>query len=155
MKLRTSFFDRTAFRKDVTRFAPSWGLYSVGLLLIFTVLMAEEPGYYRANSLVNVMNEKTLAKELDVIRANLENKTKDWMNVRQQVYVVLFFRDNQNIEDAILRKMLEEMKKQNVTKCIICTSSGFTRQSLEFAENRPFELINKDKLEDILSKITL
>ena len=55
MKLRTSFFDRTAFRKDVTRFAPAWGLYSVGLLLMFTVLMAEEPGYYRANSLVNVI----------------------------------------------------------------------------------------------------
>ena len=55
MKLRTSFFDRTAFRKDVTRFAPSWGLYSVGLLLVFTVLMAEDPGYYRASSLVNVI----------------------------------------------------------------------------------------------------
>jgi len=84
-----------------------------------------------------------------------ENKTKDWMNVRQQVFVVLFFRDNQNIEDSILRKMIEEMKKQNITKCIICTSSGFTRQALEFAENRPIELLNKDKLEEILSKITL
>ena len=55
MKSRISFFNRTAFRKDLTRFAPAWGLYSVGLLLIFTVLMAENTGYYRANSLVNVI----------------------------------------------------------------------------------------------------
>ena len=55
MKSRTSFCNRTAFRKDVTRFAPAWGLYSVGLLLMFTVLMAENTGYYRANSLVNVI----------------------------------------------------------------------------------------------------
>lgn len=55
MKSRTSFCNRTAFRKDVTRFAPAWGLYSVGLLLMFAVLMAENTGYYRANSLVSVI----------------------------------------------------------------------------------------------------
>lgn len=55
MKSRTSFCNRTAFRKDVTRFAPAWGLYSVGLLLMFTVLMAEDTVYYRANSLVSVI----------------------------------------------------------------------------------------------------
>ena len=52
MKSRTSFFNFPAFRKDLTRFAPAWGLYSVGLLLMFTVLMAENNAYYRANNLV-------------------------------------------------------------------------------------------------------
>lgn len=32
MKSRTSFFNTTVLRKDITRFAPVWGLYTVGLL---------------------------------------------------------------------------------------------------------------------------
>ena len=55
MKSRTSFFNFPAFRKDLTRFAPAWGLYSVGLLLMFTVLMAENNAYYRANNLVELI----------------------------------------------------------------------------------------------------
>lgn len=34
MKLRTSFFNATALRKNLTRFAPAWGLYSLCLVLI-------------------------------------------------------------------------------------------------------------------------
>ena len=34
MKLRTSFFNWTALRKDITRFAPVWALYLIGGLLI-------------------------------------------------------------------------------------------------------------------------
>lgn len=33
MKSRTSFFNITVLRKDITRFAPVWALYAVGLLL--------------------------------------------------------------------------------------------------------------------------
>ncbi len=33
MKSRTSYFSPTVFRKDLTRFAPVWALYGVGLLL--------------------------------------------------------------------------------------------------------------------------
>lgn len=84
-----------------------------------------------------------------------ESKAENWQNVRQQVYVMVFYREPELIEDVLLRKQLEEMKKQNYVKCIICTSSGFTRATIEFAENRPFELVAKDKLEQLLSKISL
>ena len=33
MKLKTSFFNATVLKKDITRFAPVWGIYSVILLL--------------------------------------------------------------------------------------------------------------------------
>ena len=33
MKLRTSFFDFSVFKKNLTRFAPAWGLYTVAMLL--------------------------------------------------------------------------------------------------------------------------
>ncbi len=32
MKLKQRFFDKTVFRKDITRFAPAWGLYLIGML---------------------------------------------------------------------------------------------------------------------------
>ena len=34
MKSRTSFFNGTILRKDITRYAPVWGLYAIGMFLI-------------------------------------------------------------------------------------------------------------------------
>ena len=79
-------------------------------------------------------------------------KQDSWMNVRQQVFLILFFRESDLIEDTILRKSIEEMKSQNYFKCIVCTCSGFTRTAMAFAENRPFELVPKEKLEVLLAK---
>lgn len=50
MKSRTSFFDKTAFRKDVTRFAPAWGLYSVGLVMVLSALWLSDSMPYRNTS---------------------------------------------------------------------------------------------------------
>lgn len=38
MKSRISFFNGTAFRKNLTRFAPAWGLYTIGLLMCLVLL---------------------------------------------------------------------------------------------------------------------
>ncbi len=42
MKLKTSFFNATAFRKNLTRFAPAWGLYT--LCLVMGLLLMTESG---------------------------------------------------------------------------------------------------------------
>ena len=44
MKSRTSFFNFTAFRKNITRFTPIWALYTVFLLLILFGISDQEPG---------------------------------------------------------------------------------------------------------------
>ena len=49
MKSRTSFFNATVLRKDITRFAPAWGLYLTGMLLICLTLFTEED-YYLAET---------------------------------------------------------------------------------------------------------
>jgi ABC-2 type transport system permease protein len=54
MKSRTSFFNGPVFRKDLTRFAPAWGLYSVLLFLGYVGLMMGDAPYYRATSLVDL-----------------------------------------------------------------------------------------------------
>ncbi len=56
MKSRTSFFDKTVLRKDITRFAPLWGLYLIGGLLIAITVASLEGKYYSiARMLSNVI----------------------------------------------------------------------------------------------------
>ena len=43
MKSRTSFFNRTVLRKDITRFAPLWGLYAVFSLMAVFLLWNGDP----------------------------------------------------------------------------------------------------------------
>lgn len=44
MKLRTSFFNTTVLMKNITRFAPAWGIYLIGgMLVMLTVLGISSP----------------------------------------------------------------------------------------------------------------
>ena len=45
MKSRTSFFNKAVLRKDITRFAPAWGLYLTAMLLLSLALFIEEDIY--------------------------------------------------------------------------------------------------------------
>lgn len=56
MKLRTSLCNPTALKKDITRFAPVWVLYTVGLFMILTVVLMEETEYYRASNLADTLS---------------------------------------------------------------------------------------------------
>jgi tetratricopeptide (TPR) repeat protein len=85
----------------------------------------------------------------------VENDAEKWRNVRKMPRLILFYRDPNMIEDAFLRTLQEDMKKQSIIRGIVITSSGFTRTALEFAESRPLELIGRDKLENMLSSIDL
>ncbi len=42
MKLKTSFFDKTVFRKDILRFAPLWALYFIGGMMVMLAIAADE-----------------------------------------------------------------------------------------------------------------
>ena len=50
MKSRTSFFNVTALRKNLTRFAPAWGLYGLALVLI-VLNVSDQPDFYFASNL--------------------------------------------------------------------------------------------------------
>ena len=56
MKLRTSLCNPTALKKDLTRFAPTWVLYTVGLFMLLTVTMMDDSEYYRASNLANALS---------------------------------------------------------------------------------------------------
>ena len=45
------------------------------------------------------------------------------------------------------------MKKDNISRGIVVTSSNFTRKAIEFAETRPIDLVNKEQLSAVLKKV--
>ena len=81
-----------------------------------------------------------------------EAKSDNWMNVRQQVFEIEFYRDTEPLEDDVIRKLVDKVKNQNYGKAYVCASGGFTHAATAFAENRPIELIDKEKLENMLAR---
>ena len=79
-----------------------------------------------------------------------EAKDGDWMNMRKQTFLLRFYRDVEPLEDTPVREALDHAKASNCTKAYIFASAGFTRTASGFAENRPIELIGKEKLQQIL-----
>ena len=56
MKLRTSFFNPTVFKKDLTRFAPTWALYTVGLFMMMAVCLDAPSDYRKASSIADTIS---------------------------------------------------------------------------------------------------
>ena len=56
MKLRTSFFNPTVFKKDLTRFAPTWALYTVGLFMMMAICLDAPSDYRKASSIVDTLS---------------------------------------------------------------------------------------------------
>lgn len=81
-----------------------------------------------------------------------EEKSDDWMNVRKQLFLVIFSREADAIDDSKIRQIFDTAKSQNCSKLIVCASAGFTSSATGFAESRPIELVGKEKLEGILAK---
>lgn len=55
---KTPFFSGTVFRKNLTRFAPVWGLYTLGLvmgLMILCAMDARGDGYWLANDVIRLI----------------------------------------------------------------------------------------------------
>jgi tetratricopeptide (TPR) repeat protein len=85
----------------------------------------------------------------------VENDSAKWRNTRKLPRLIRFLRVPDLIDEGKLRELLEAMKKLNVVRGVIITSSAFTRAAQEYAESRPLELYNKDKLQELLVKSPL
>jgi tetratricopeptide (TPR) repeat protein len=75
-----------------------------------------------------------------------------WRGARKMPKLIRIFRVPEIIDDSAVRNLHEAMKKINVMKGLMITSSTFSRKAYEFAETRPIDLFNKDKLHEILLK---
>lgn len=96
-----------------------------------------------------------MSKKFGCILIAGEPETDNWRNQRPQTILFVYYRDTTAIQELLVRKAFDEMKSKAYTKLIICTSSTFSKQAVTFAENRPVELVEKEKLEAMLSKANI
>jgi len=83
----------------------------------------------------------------------VEKGSEQWLNTRKKPQLLIFSRDGHTITESFLRSVHEEMKKQAVVTSHIITSGAFSPDAIKFAENRPFNLIDRQKLERIVEKV--
>ena len=75
-----------------------------------------------------------------------------WRNVRKMPRLIWFLRVSDPVGESIVRQLSETMKKLKIAKGIIFSPSRFVSQAQEYAEPRPIELFNRDKLKSIIAK---
>ncbi|GAB1432661.1 tetratricopeptide repeat protein [Spirochaetota bacterium] len=80
----------------------------------------------------------------------VESESDKWLGTKKMPRLLKFFRVSDPIDDLVIRSLLDHMKKLGVIRGVIVTSSVFTRAAIEFAENRPVELYNKEQLQELL-----
>lgn len=81
----------------------------------------------------------------------VDKREENWMAIRKQVSIVLFYREPNPIEDKKIIEALDSLKTTNSSKSLILSSSGFSITAKRYAECRPIELYDKTKLEAILT----
>lgn len=64
MKSRQKFFNPTAFRMNVTRFAPAWVLYTIFLLLMMSMVLGGNTDYRRADNMKDAMQAMVIVNFL-------------------------------------------------------------------------------------------
>lgn len=98
---------------------------------------------------LGIRDQTDLANGCQLIAVEAES-TK-WRNARKMPVLVRFYRIPEMIPESSIRSMHEDMKKLGITKGIIVSSSNFSKKAYEYAETRPINLVDKDKLQELLT----
>ncbi len=106
------------------------------------------------NALEKAMKLQTMSlehKKWGCQLQTVEKSTESWMSVRKQIIFVRFYREPEPLEEIVVHESLDIMKGLNSIKGYIFSSSDFSASAKRFAENRPIELLDKSKLEKLLT----
>ena len=115
----------------------------------------EEFPYICKNAVIKGMNLQVLSldqKKWGCQITGVNKSDESWMSVRKQVVFMRFYRDPEPVDESQIHESLDQMKSLNSVKAFLFSSSGFNTAAKRFAENRPVELVEKQKLEALLSK---
>ncbi|MDR2767304.1 MAG: tetratricopeptide repeat protein [Treponema sp.] len=93
---------------------------------------------------LQVKSAKTIPDGIEFVA--IENENAKWRNTRKQPRLIRIYRSPDLLGDDKIRSILDDAKTQNMVRAMVVTSSGFSNAALQYAENRPVELCNKDKL---------
>ncbi len=98
---------------------------------------------------LRVQDVKDIDQGCEVLAYEAQSK---WRNARQLPKLLWFVRVPELIDESRVRALHEEMKNQNVNRGIMISSSNFSRVAMSFAESRPIDLFNKDRLQEMLKR---
>lgn len=84
-----------------------------------------------------------------IIAVEAESK---WRNARKMPRLIRFYRIPDPVKDTTIRSLHEDMKKLNVNRGIVFTSSSYSKFALDYAQSRPIDLYDKDQLREFLVK---
>jgi tetratricopeptide (TPR) repeat protein len=74
------------------------------------------------------------------------------LGMRKIPCLLRFYRTTEPLDESTVRSALEEMKKTSSVRSVILTSSTFTRKALDFAESRPVDLYNRERLMELMRR---
>ncbi len=84
----------------------------------------------------------------------VENTSK-WRNARAMPKLIRYLRIAEIIDESTVRDAHEAMRKDSITRGLIVTSSTFSRLAQDYAENRPIDLYDKERLQSLLQQIEM
>ncbi len=82
----------------------------------------------------------------------IESDSEQWRNVKKMPKIIQYYRISDNIDDSVLRPLSDALQRMQGNRVIVVTNTGFTRTAMNFAESRPFTLMAKDGLINLLNK---
>ncbi|MBN2628587.1 MAG: tetratricopeptide repeat protein [Spirochaetales bacterium] len=83
----------------------------------------------------------------------VEKNSGQWRNARKFPKLMLFLRSTSNVDLPVIRSFQEDITNFKVSRGMIFSGAQFTRTAIEFAESRPIEIYDKDKLLELLHRI--
>jgi len=88
---------------------------------------------------------------IDIIA--IEAEKDKWLGTKKMPKLFRYMRIADNISEIHVRNLLDEMKKKNIIRGIMVCSSDILNSALQYAENRPIEIYDREKLTAILKKM--
>lgn len=98
---------------------------------------------------LTVRDRKAITNGCEVVAVEAQSK---WRNARKLPRLIRYFRITEVVDMSMVRSLHEAMKQQNMNRGMIVTSSTFSRAAMDYAESRPIDLYNKERLQEMLQQ---
>jgi tetratricopeptide (TPR) repeat protein len=99
---------------------------------------------------LSIRDVQEVPNGVDVIA--VEGDSDKWLGAKKIPRVIRFLRMSENIDEPVVRALLDQMKSLGVVRAAVVTSSAYARAAVDFAENRSLELYTKEQLQEMLKR---
>ncbi|MCQ2572645.1 MAG: tetratricopeptide repeat protein [Treponema sp.] len=143
------------FRDVATKLSEYKDLQSNDFMKDYLTASDEEFTLICKNMVEKVLNLQVVSSEKKKWGCHfsaVDKKLEGMLGVRKQIIMLRFYREPKTIDEAEIHEMADVMKSQASVKGFLFSSSGFNNQAKRYAEGRPMELVEKQKLEQLLTK---